>query len=110
MIFTWTAWNNGSPSPTGAGYGLKVPEADRDTCFDRSWKTVTVELPGGVLAEPNVGKASFWKNCRELIDVNIGRWFVEKGHAPWPKGRPPKVQVEQVGERHFRVMGVVARD
>ncbi len=39
-----TGWSNGSPSASGAGYGLRISAADRDRYFDRSWSEVSIEL------------------------------------------------------------------
>jgi hypothetical protein len=33
-----TAWNNGSHSATGAGYGLRISRQDRDRFFDPQWR------------------------------------------------------------------------
>ncbi|WP_434512148.1 hypothetical protein [Desulfitobacterium sp. AusDCA] len=41
-----TAWNNGKHSLTGAGYGLKLDEKDRDYFFDKDWTEVILELDG----------------------------------------------------------------
>ena len=103
----WTAWNNGVHRRSGAGYGFKVPAEDRDLYFRRDWHTVTVELQEGrgVLAvEVNVAKDSFWgAECRELIDEKIGRWLRGSGYAPWPRGTPPRFEVESAGDRRFIV-------
>ncbi len=107
----WSAWNNGQPRPSGAGYGLKVPIADRDAHFSRSQRTIILELPRGaefVGVPINVGKDSFGTECRELISKEIGLWLMDQGLAPWPKGQPPKIDVEQVGVGRFRVMRPVA--
>jgi hypothetical protein len=45
MPFICSAWNNGQHESTGAGYGLKIPVADRDKYFKKEWKSVTLELP-----------------------------------------------------------------
>jgi len=107
----WTAWNNGSHLPSGAGYGLKVPIVDRDAHFNREWTSVTLELPGPAATsevELNIAKPSFWnETCHELISQDIGRWLRSSGLAPWPPGQPPKINVEVVGERRFRVTGSV---
>ncbi len=36
-------WSNGSPSSTGAGYGLKVGVEDRDRFFERAWAEVLLD-------------------------------------------------------------------
>jgi hypothetical protein len=102
----WTVWNNGSRRPSGGGYGFRVPIADRDAFFDRAWRTVVVELPtaGGYEAvEIEIAKGSFWGDCHEIIDRRIGRWLIDRGLSDWPRGTPPAVEVESVGERRFRV-------
>ena len=93
-----TAWNNGSHHSSGAGYGLKIGIRDRDAYFDPGAESVTLRLPNGEKIEVNTAKASFWsETCRELIHIEIGQWLIEKGHAPWPKGSPPKFDLSKVG-------------
>jgi len=109
MSFICTAWNNGKHHASGAGYGLKVPMAYRDKYFQKEWKSVTLEPPargGATKANLKTDKSSFWNSaCRELINQEIGRWLRHSGLAPWPEGQPPKVTIEVVGERHFKVVG-----
>ena len=105
--FIGTAWNNGCPKGSGAGYGLRIPVADRDRFFKKSWRTVTLRLIGGEtprIAEVNCMKESFWNDtCGELIGKEIGRWFIDSGFAPWPKGAPPRFGMYRVAERLFEV-------
>ncbi len=107
MALIWTAWNSGTHRKSGAGYGFKVPISDRDRLFERQWRSVILELPaqsGYTKTEVNIAKASFWsKTCHELISRDIGQWLRSNGLAPWRRGCPPKVRVEVVGERRFRV-------
>ena len=86
-----TAWNNGRHHKSGAGYGLKISNDDRDRFFDRTAKTITIELPNGHRFDVNIDKQSFWGTaCRELISKEIGEWLIDNGLAPWPKGKPPR--------------------
>lgn len=105
--FVATAWNNGNPSESGAGFGFKVGIADRDRFFEKSWPTVTLQLAAGRQArttEVNCAKDSFWNGtCRELIGKEIGRWFIDNGFAPWTKGRPPRFRIRPVAARVFEV-------
>lgn len=106
--FVAKAWSNGRKNKTGAaGYGLKVSIADRDMFFDRDWGTVKLNLVGSTnscMAEANVDKCSFWNGiCRSLITRNIGRWFIDNGFAPWPKGCPPKFWFAPTNEHEFEV-------
>jgi hypothetical protein len=107
----WTGWNNGKKHPTGAGYGFKVPIVDRDRIFKPEWRRIVVELPTpswGIVTEVNVAKPSFEGHCREVISEGIGRWMLDRGFAPWPKGRPPKFDVELLGAGSFRVKSPAA--
>jgi len=110
MALRWTAWNSGTHAKSGAGYGFKVPIQDRDRYFEKKWQTVVLELPASgryTEVEVNIAKASFWTaTCHELISREIGRWLRANGLAPWPIRRPPKVVVEFLGERRFRVNGI----
>lgn len=102
------AWNNGKHHESGAGYGLKVPVADRDRYFRSEWKSVILELPVGassIEVTLNVAKPSFWSaSCHELISKGIGQWLRNSGHAPWSPGQPPTVAIEVVSERRFKVV------
>lgn len=33
---------------------------------------------------------SFWKDCPEVRDAEIGKWMRSRGDAPWPSRKPPK--------------------
>lgn len=109
----WTAWNNGAHKPSGAGYGFKIAKRDLDQHFRRSMQSVKLQLPtetGFCTAEPNIDKDSFWSGtCRELISKDIGKWLLENGYAPWPKGKPPKFIVRNIAEGIFRLVGKVAQ-
>ena len=110
--FPATAWNNGQWSPTGAGYGLKIPIGDRNRHFRREWHTVTLRLIGERtrrVAVANVAKASFWDHaCRELIQAEIGRWLIENKLAVWPRGRPPRFRIAPIATGEFEVRPVLA--
>ena len=85
-----TGWSNGAPnSRTGSGYGVRVRRRDRDVLFEPEWQFVTVELDRGKRVGVNVSN-SFWRGCVELRSGAIGKWMIERGLAPWPKGRPPR--------------------
>lgn len=99
-----TAWNNGAHHASGAGYGLKISKADRDRYFSSSWREVLVSLPGQKMPVVVELSPSFWKNCTELRHQEIGRWLRANGYAPWPKGRPPKFEVQFKGNGRFEVV------
>ncbi|NOT45407.1 MAG: hypothetical protein HOP14_12460 [Acidobacteria bacterium] len=104
----WTAWNNGGHLASGAGYGFKLDGADRDLHFSPDWESVQIRLPehdGYSVAVVNVDKKSFWgARCREVISRDIGKWLNDQGHAPWPKGNPPRFEVRGRGEPVFEIV------
>lgn len=110
MQLLWSAWNNGKHHASGGGYGLKVPIADREHHFEPDWQTVILELPfaAGVReVRLNMDKPSFWgSTCRELISRDIGQWLITQGFARWPAGRPPRIEVQVLGDGRFRVLGL----
>ena len=102
-MFVGTAWNNGSYRMSGAGYGIKLNPRDRDRYFEKPNAFLKLEGKTGDI-EVNTDKPSFWNDtCRELISKDIGLWLRSNGRAPWIKGQPPKLQLEPVGERTFKV-------
>ncbi len=86
-MFRATAWSNGSPHDSGAGYGLKVSQQDRDRFFDQGWSAIVLHLRGQGPATSQLS-ASFWRSCTELRSAAIGRWLMGNGLARWPKGNP----------------------
>ena len=44
---------------------------------------------------------SFWRKCSELRSEIIGQWLLDSGAAPWPKGKPPRIVLESLGEGKF---------
>src|SRR5438128_1151554 len=91
MAITVAAWNNGDFNPSGAGYGLRLSETDRDALFRTSWREVVIHAPAEKGLQPVAVRLSpaFWKNCPELLSAVIGRWLIGRGHATWPTRRPP---------------------
>jgi len=96
-------WNNGSPNnKTGAGYGIRITRRDRDKFFDKSWESVTLGLESDEVIEVKLSP-SFWEGCIELRSARIGKWMLDHGLAPWPRGQPPQFQLEPRGEKRFRL-------
>ena len=75
---------------------------DRDMYFQNTWSSVIIELDNGDLLDVRLS-ASFWRGCIELRNAKIGKWMLEQGLAPWPKGDPPKLKLEPIGNRRFRL-------
>lgn len=97
-----TAWNNGSHSASGAGYGIHISRADRDLHFRKAWEHAVLDLGGEAEATVRL-TGSFWRSCTELRSAEIGRWFRRHGIAPWPTGRPPVLDVRAIGGNRFAV-------
>ena len=101
-----TAWNNGKHHPSGAGYGLKIKRSDRDHYFSKSWEMIFMKLPSAKREiEINIKKDGFWNSCPHLITKEIGRWLIDNGYIPWPKGNPPKFELIQIHDNHFELYG-----
>lgn len=98
-----TGWSNGSPTPTGAGYGVRLTKEDRDLLIRRSWRFVTIDLPDGTESRPDVDGKAFWNTCPELRSAAIGRWMLKEGLAPWPSGSPPRLRLTLVSEARFKL-------
>lgn len=100
-----TAWNNGQHHQSGAGYGIKISEQDRDRLFKKEWKSVVLKIEGyDNEVEVNIDKPSFWgETCRELISKEVGLWLIANNNAKWDKGNPPKLRLEPLNERKFKV-------
>ncbi len=95
-----TAWSNGSPADSGAGFGLRIGKADRDRYCQRAWGGLVVALPGDEEVIVPLSR-SFWRSCTELRSASIGRWMLKNRLAPWPKGAPPVFDLEPTGDNHF---------
>ena len=92
------AWNNG-----GDGYGINVGRVNRDRYFSRSWSSIRIEIDGQLhdfrLTD------SLWRTCTEVRGARIGAWLHENGIAPWPKGKPPALELAPLGGIQFRLLG-----
>jgi hypothetical protein len=97
-----TAWSNGRPTSSGAGYGVRISETDRDQHFDRRWPEVLLDLGDEATVVVPLS-ASFWDRCRELRSTAIGRWLLGHQHAPWPTGKPPRFILRHVAENRFEL-------
>ncbi|GAA1273963.1 hypothetical protein GCM10009677_28990 [Sphaerisporangium rubeum] len=103
-----TGWNNGSHHPNGSGYGLRVSKADRDRLFNPRWRIVILNLEDDQAVIVPVAP-SFWRGCTELRSRDIGRWLIKRSLAPWPRGKPPLLIMEQVVANQFVVSPIPLR-
>lgn len=102
------AWSNGSPSASGSGYGLAISPKDRDLHLDPGVTAVMVRLGGSKEVVISLSP-SFWRNCPEFRSAEIGRWLLDEGHAPWPKGKPPIFTMEPDPDGAWTVTPTQAR-
>jgi hypothetical protein len=94
-------WKTGAPDiSSGAGFGIKIRQEDRDSFFKHNWQTVRIRIAPCKTLRVSISK-SFWGNCPELRSKSLGKWMFEKGIAPWPKSSPPKFRLEQIGDNLF---------
>ena len=100
-----SVWNNGQHHQSGAGYGIKISEQDRDKFFQKEWNNVILRLEGqSKEVKVNIDKSSFWgQTCRELISKDIGLWLFANNKGTWIKGNPPKLRLEPSGDGKFNV-------
>ena len=102
-MFIGTAWKGGNSSISGAAYGIRLTVHDRDRYFRKPNAILRLEGKAGDVYV-NTDKPSFWSGtCRELISKDIRLWLISNNKVPWIKGHPPKLQLEPVGERTFKV-------
>ncbi len=109
QIMKVTAWNNGSYSKSGSGYGLRISrQEDRDKYFKRECSPISLFLPEQQKPiKVNVDKNSFWKDrkaCRELLSKEIGLWLIYKGYAKWPTNSPPEFELESEDFISFKLL------
>ena len=95
-------WSNGSPARSGSGYGIAISKTDRDRHFKRDLESVKIMLEGGPRVTVKLTE-SFWRSCSEFRSAEIGRWLLDRGLAPWPKGTPPQFHIEPAENGEFRV-------
>jgi len=95
------AWKTGSTSATAAGYGIRINREDRQLHFRKQWEYVVIEIDSSTF-EVRLSD-SFWSDCIELRSKKIGKWLLDQGLAPWPKGKPPRLSLEPLRKRTFRL-------
>ncbi|UEL46438.1 hypothetical protein [Terrisporobacter hibernicus] len=99
-----TIWNNGKYYETGAGYGIKIDERDRDKYIKKEWTYLQILLEGEEnFIEVNINKRSFWGGCSEIINKEIGKWLIKNNKGRWGKNNPPKVKLILLEENKFRI-------
>jgi len=85
--------------------GIRVGAANRSRYFSPSWSQIVIEMDGQRrYFDLSPG---FWNECPEFRDGREGHikaWLAIHGLLNWPKGRPPRVVLEPLGGRLFRLL------
>ena len=95
-----TVWTNGNTE-----LGVKISAKDRDQFFKKEWSYVILELEGlPYPVDVNVRKQSFWRwPYAVLTHLELGDWLTGNGLSHWPPRKPPKLTLEPIGPRRFRL-------
>ncbi len=95
-----TVWTNGNTE-----LGLKISAKDRDQFFKKEWSYVILELEGVPYpVDVEVSKPSFWRwPYAQLVNRDLGDWLTANGLSHWPPRKPPKLTLEPMGNRRFRL-------
>jgi hypothetical protein len=101
-----TAWNMGTHSRNGSGYGFKVKNVDRDLYFQKEWSSIVLVIEEETQPiEIALDSDKFWsENNYEIIDPAIGKWLRKNGLAPWPRGNPPTFGIEPLQDNRFKII------
>jgi hypothetical protein len=89
-----TGWKGGT-------FGIRVSKKDAAEYFSPYWELVQIEIDGQIRSFPL--HASFWKSCPEFRGGRIQEWLLKSGLAPWPEGKPPKLELIPRGGPLFRL-------
>lgn len=102
-----TLWCNGKKNDiTGRGYGIRVGKKDRGEYFDKSWKTVLVDIGGKENWVEFRLRDTFWGKCSELRGKAIGKYLIDIEMSDWTWGKPPALCLfPQEGNRFILIPG-----
>lgn len=95
-----TAWNDGKRA-----YGIRVGLPNRRHFFNSDWSSIEIEIGGMMHTFALTG--GFWRQCPEVRDRGepvIRDWLNRHHTLDWPKGDPPRFELEPLGENRFRLM------
>ena len=94
-----SAWNNGKFHSSGAGYGLRITKDDRQNYFEKKWDHIVIFMDKDGF-KVNISD-SFWRNCTELRNKQIGKFVIKNGFGRWNKGIPPKLELLYIKKNEF---------
>jgi hypothetical protein len=93
-----TAWKSGRD---GGTFGIRVGRVDADKFFQHDSPNVVLDL-GDKIVEIKLTD-SFRRKCSELRGSALKDFFFDRGIVPWPKGKPPKIEIIPCGGNRFSV-------
>ena len=96
-----SAWNDNNHFETGEGYGIRIRIEDKHY-FNRNWTSVRIRIYGRPDFTAPITE-SFWRNCHEIRDKNIGQWFIYLKHRYWRKGHTPKFELIHLDDNLFEL-------
>lgn len=96
-----SAWNDDNHFETGAGYGIRISKKDRHY-FNRNWTSVRIRIQERPDFTAQITE-SFWRNCHEIRDHNIGKWFISLKHRYWRKYHTPKFELIHLEDNLFEL-------
>lgn len=85
----------------GATCGIRVGKSNVRQFFLPDTKTIEVEIDRNVYTFSL--SPTFFTTCPEFRGKSIGVWLSKNRLIPWPKGKPPKLKLLQLGENIFRL-------
>lgn len=97
-----SAWKSGKfGSRKGGTWGVRIGRKDAKRYFDKRWKTVILDLDGFLHSVRVSG--TFWTTCPELRNAAIGNWLTRHGLTPWPRRKPPKLELLPLASNRFKL-------
>src|SRR5437899_6696560 len=92
-----SGWKSGE----GGTYGIRVGKENAKKFFDPAWSTIEVEIDGST--HGFALSDTFWTTCPEFRGAEIGAWLLATGLAPWPRGKPPHLELMPLGGNRFKL-------
>jgi hypothetical protein len=81
--------------------GVRVGAKNASEYFSKHWGSVHINVDGQIRTFEL--REAFWKTCPELRGGIIQKWLLENSLAPWPKGKPPVLELFPLGGQLFRL-------
>jgi len=99
------AYNNGSYSQTGSGYGFRIKKSDIRDNLDIFTQTIFLTLDTKLKKIPifiNQDSVQFG-DCGIFTKKEIGEWLILNGMRKWKEGNPPEFLMKYDGNNHFKI-------